>query len=47
MKLNNTTIIFATEEARKNFEGKIEIVEKKVDCPACEIENEKNKKENK
>jgi len=46
MKLNNTEIIYATEEARKEFEGKIEMVERTASCPSCEIEN-KSKKENK
>jgi len=46
MKLNNTEIIYATEDAKKQFEGKKIKDEKSNDCPSCEIEI-KEKKEGK
>jgi hypothetical protein len=47
MKLNNTRIVYATEEAREQFEGKNLKEEKTNDCVSCEIEpiKEKTKKE--
>jgi hypothetical protein len=50
MKLEKEIIIFATEEARKKWEGKeIPKKAKKVVCPSCEINNlikKDNNKEN-
>jgi hypothetical protein len=41
MKLGEGTVIFATEEAKKEWEGKkLPVKQKKSSCPACEIKLE-------
>jgi hypothetical protein len=41
MKLEKTIIIFATEEAKKKWEGKeLPVKSKKSACPACEIKKD-------
>jgi hypothetical protein len=43
MKLDDGIIFFATEEARKKWEGKeLPKKNKKSSCPSCEIEKNKN-----
>jgi hypothetical protein len=43
--MKNGIIIYATEEAKKRFEGKLKKDKKKYICPSCEIKEIKTNDE--